>query len=219
MVDENLSRGERTRVEIIRAAHNLFVHQGYHGTSMRQIARDAKIALGGLYNHFASKEAVFEAVFIEYHPYNDFLPAMLKAQGGTIEEMVRDGARRVIKAVNDRPDFLNLMFIEIVEFKSIHVHQLVPRLMPFGLQIAQKIASAGGNQLRPMPLPMLIRTFLGMFFAYYLTELIIAAALPPEFSQDAMQSFIEIYLHGILVDEKDSTNPDAPALGVGKKEL
>ena len=54
------SRGERTRAEIIQAAHDLFIQQGYHGTSMRQIAGQAGIALGGLYNHFESKEACIQ---------------------------------------------------------------------------------------------------------------------------------------------------------------
>ncbi len=63
MGERNVFRGEQTRGEIIRAAHKLFVQQGYHGTSMRQIAKQAGIALGGLYNHFDSKQEVFQAEF------------------------------------------------------------------------------------------------------------------------------------------------------------
>ena len=74
MAEQIQRRGEQTRQAIIQAAHDLFLQQGYHGTSMRQIARNAEIALGGLYNHFASKEEVFEAVFLEYHPYHEVIP-------------------------------------------------------------------------------------------------------------------------------------------------
>jgi AcrR family transcriptional regulator len=55
MSDESLSRGERTRETILDAARQLFIQQGYHGTSMRQIASQAGIALGSLYNHFPNK--------------------------------------------------------------------------------------------------------------------------------------------------------------------
>ena len=49
-------RGETTRQEIINAAHDLFTQQGFHGTSMRQIAKQAGMALGSLYNHFLSAD-------------------------------------------------------------------------------------------------------------------------------------------------------------------
>ena len=76
------TRGEQTRQAILQAAHDLFIKQGYHGTSMRQIAREADIALGGLYNHFVSKEAVFEAVFLAFHPYHQVIPVIQACAGG-----------------------------------------------------------------------------------------------------------------------------------------
>ena len=98
---ESLSRGEQTRNAILQAAHDLFVQQGYHGTSMRQIAQQAGLALGGLYNHFPSKEAVFEAVFFTYHPYHEVLPLIAESQGNSLDEVVRDAARRML-AVMER---------------------------------------------------------------------------------------------------------------------
>ncbi|MBN2548781.1 MAG: TetR/AcrR family transcriptional regulator [Anaerolineales bacterium] len=201
-------RGERTRLEIIQAAHDLFVRQGYHGTSIRQIARSANIALGGLYNHFAGKEEVFQAVFLEYHPYREVLPLLMDAQGQTIEELLRDAAERMVTTVKGRPDFLNLMFIELVEFKSIHTQDLFQQLFPFGMQILANIKVRGQGQLRPIPEPMIIRSFLGLFFSYYLTELILASAGPAEFHHNAMQYLVDIYLHGILAA---SDSPPTPA--------
>jgi AcrR family transcriptional regulator len=200
MSDRYLSRGERTRGTILDAAHRLFITQGYHGTSMRQIAQQAGVALGGLYNHFANKEDVFKAVFYENHPYNEIVPALLEAQGDDIETFVDDAAKRLLKSLENRPDFLNLMFIELVEFNNVHVSQLLATLIPQGLQIAGHISLVGQGRLRPIPLPMLIRTFLGMFFSYYITELIISPVAPSEFLEGAMDHFVDIYLHGILTD-------------------
>ena len=47
------------------------------GLDLGRMPDAAGIALGGLYNHFDSKEAVFHAVFLEYHPYKETLPAIL----------------------------------------------------------------------------------------------------------------------------------------------
>lgn len=198
MNSEPLSRGESTRLAILQAAHDLFVEQGYHGTSMRQIAHRAKVALGGLYNHFASKQEVFEAVFFAYHPYHEVLPRLLEAQGAGVEEIVRDAAARMNEVVQNRPDFMNLMFIELVEFKSTHTQQLINMLYPLGLQIVQRLLQADPGRLRPIPPPMLVRSFLGMFFSYFLTEIIFSASLPTGFRRDALQYFVDIYLYGIL---------------------
>jgi AcrR family transcriptional regulator len=198
MSEEELSRGERTRSEIIRAAHDLFIQQGYHGTSMRQIATQAKIALGGLYNHFESKEHVFKAVFMEYHPYREVLPLIEAVQGNDIEQFLRASVHRMITAMQQRPDFMNLMFIEIVEFKSIHIQELFNLIMPQAIQLIQTVLQTHQAQLRPIPPFMLMRIFIGLFFAYYLTEIVIAAHAPVEFRLGAEEYFVDLFLHGIL---------------------
>jgi AcrR family transcriptional regulator len=52
-----------TRDRIDRAAIRLFAQQGVDGTSIRQIAKEARISLGALYNHYRSKESMVEALF------------------------------------------------------------------------------------------------------------------------------------------------------------
>jgi AcrR family transcriptional regulator len=191
-------RREHSRTTILQAAHDLFIQQGYHGTSMRQIAQAAHMALGGLYNHFDSKEKVFEAVFLAFHPYHEVLPLIAEATGTNLEQLVQDAIRRMAQVVDGRPDFMNLMFIELVEFKSAHARQLFSYLFPQGMQILQQLVDSYPEQMRSIPAPMVVRTFLGLFFGYYLTDTVLAPTAPPAFRQDAMQYFVDIYLHGIL---------------------
>jgi len=199
MPEEYPHRGERTRHEIIQAAHGLFIKQGYHGTSMRQIAKEAGIALGGLYNHFASKEEVFHAVFQEYHPYRQVIPAIAAAQGGSIEQFAHDALDRMIMVMEERPDFMNLMFIELVEFKSRHARQMLSVIMPQATPIILNTIQMNRDRLRPIPPQMLLRTFLGLFFAYYLTEIVFAPQSPPEYRENAKEYFVDIFLRGVLL--------------------
>ena len=191
------TKGELTRSAIIKAAHQLFITQGYNATSMRKIAQEAEIALGGIYNHFDSKEEIFEAVFLESHPFIEMIPVIDNIQGNTIEEMIRDAAAHMLTAIHNRPGFLNLMFIEIVEFNSVHTHVMFESAFPQGLQIVQKFAKAKGK-LRPLPPQMVVRAFVGMFFSYYLAEVILGDAAPSVFKENAMDYQIDILLHGIL---------------------
>jgi AcrR family transcriptional regulator len=197
------TRGEKTRAEIIQTAHQLFLNHGYHGTSMRQIAAQAGIALGGIYNHFSSKEDIFYSVLVECHPFHDMMPAMLAAEGETVNAFVRDAATRMVAGTQNRMDFLNLIFVEMVEFKSVHLPQLFQQFFPSVLALVQRFAE-GKHELRPIPAAVLVRAFLGLFFSYVMTEVVLARQLPPEMSENALDHFVEIYLHGILARDNQA---------------
>ncbi len=196
-MEENLARRGNTREEIIASAYQLFLEHGYHGASMRQIAQHAGIALGGIYNHFTSKESIFIAVMFEHYPLMTIASALKHAQGETIEELFRNAALLIDQALGQNPDFLNLMFIEMVEFHGQHVPQLFETVYPKVLLFAQQFEK-WQNELRPVPVPILMRAFIGLFFSYSITDKLMGSFLPPEMKQDAFDCFVDIYLHGIL---------------------
>jgi AcrR family transcriptional regulator len=56
-------RRAATTEAILKAGRRLFGEQGFAATTMDDIAEAARVAKGAVYHHFATKEAVFEAVF------------------------------------------------------------------------------------------------------------------------------------------------------------
>lgn len=56
---------EKVRDRIIRVASELFYKQGYNSTGINQIIAEADIAIGSLYNHFASKNDLLQAYLIK----------------------------------------------------------------------------------------------------------------------------------------------------------
>lgn len=190
-------RPDQTRQDIVTAAHHLFVSQGYHGTSMRQIARHAGVALGGIYNHFASKEALFREVLFTYHPYKTVLPVIANAEGSSLEEALANAMQVMVSELDRRPDFFNLLFIELVEFKSVHVAELFQVLYPQVLEIIQRLLRFG-DHLRPIPIPIIMRAFIGQIMAYYMTGAALSLAAPDSFKENALEHFLKIYLYGIV---------------------
>jgi TetR/AcrR family transcriptional regulator len=53
---------EQGRQEILEAAMALFSERGFHSVSMHQIAEQAGVAVGTLYNFFTSKEELYNAL-------------------------------------------------------------------------------------------------------------------------------------------------------------
>src|SRR5829696_7943378 len=54
---------ERTYEELISAAERLFIEQGFHATSVDEIALEAGYTKGAVYSNFDSKEDLFFAVY------------------------------------------------------------------------------------------------------------------------------------------------------------
>ena len=45
------------------------------------------------------------------------------------------------------------------------------------------------------------RAFLGLFFSYYLSELMMVGVDQPDMKDNALNEFVNIFLHGILIKE------------------
>jgi AcrR family transcriptional regulator len=53
---------EATRAALLDEATALFAERGYAGTSLEDVASASRVTRGAVYHHFASKQALFEAV-------------------------------------------------------------------------------------------------------------------------------------------------------------
>jgi AcrR family transcriptional regulator len=195
------TKSELTRRKILEAAYVLFLNQGFHATSMRQIAKKSDLALGGIYNHFNSKDDIFAAIIAEKHPYHQIVPLLASAEGDTVDEFLSNAARLLVEALGDNPDFLNIMLIEIVEFKAKHVPDLFEVLFPQILQIGMRLKKYD-DQVRPIPIELMMRAFLGMFFSYYITQIMLAGLMPAGMQKDALNSFVDIFLNGIKTKQE-----------------
>ena len=192
------TKGEKTRATILEAAHTLFLKNGFHGTSMRQIAEEAGLALGGLYNYFDSKEKSLARMLDAHHPYHVVLPALEHTQGETIEEFVHDAAGKMRVGIDGVEDqLMPLVMIDLVEFQGRYLKRLATKLIPSFLPFVEKFGKRKGK-LRAIPTPIMLRTFMLMLVGFLLTEMIIKGTPLKLMRYDWFDGMIEIYLHGIV---------------------
>ena len=113
---------EANQVKIENAALRVFTRQGYHGTSVREIADEAGISLGNIYNYYKTKEQIFESMVQRYDQ------RMAKLQASTLTPLLGsldpDNLVLLSKAVREivyaHPDYWRLMYIDVVEFGNRH---------------------------------------------------------------------------------------------------
>src|SRR6059058_6695240 len=71
---------------ILRAATALFCERGYHGTSVRTLARELRLETASLYYHFHSKQEILFAILDR-----------------TLDDLL-DGLRHAVTAADDRSE-------------------------------------------------------------------------------------------------------------------
>jgi AcrR family transcriptional regulator len=115
-------KGELTAGRILDAAEALFAERGYAGTSLRDVAERVGLRIPSLYNHFASKDALYAAVL---------------ARGfGPVLELLGEFAGQSAAERDDRALITRVMAV-------LRRHPHLPRLI-------QHETLAGGERLTPM---------------------------------------------------------------------
>ena len=102
---------EATRAALVDSATRLFAHQGYVGTSLAQVAAEARLTKGAVYHHFSGKEALFEAVLDQLEESSAATILAASADRGTTWE----GAMAALEAFLDLcldPTYQRLCFQE-----------------------------------------------------------------------------------------------------------
>ncbi|MFP4175697.1 MAG: TetR/AcrR family transcriptional regulator [Candidatus Brocadiia bacterium] len=84
----------RHRREVLEAAEKLFSRQGYHETTVQDIAREAEFGVGTLYNMFDNKAAIYyELVRLRAEQYMESTRQELRGMQGPVSKL-----RRLLRA-------------------------------------------------------------------------------------------------------------------------
>jgi AcrR family transcriptional regulator len=110
---DSLPRGQQERRDrIVRAAISLLEHGGeYDAIQMRDVAREAGVALGTVYRYFTSKEHLYAAALLEWASNFPAREPAKRAGGRSDEAQLRALMRRAVRAFERYPQ---MMRVEIV---------------------------------------------------------------------------------------------------------
>jgi AcrR family transcriptional regulator len=84
-----------TRERILAVANELFIEQGYEGTSLREIADRLDITKAALYYHFRSKEEILESLLVPSDTLVEELLRRLEAAAHAAASSVAEEVRMV----------------------------------------------------------------------------------------------------------------------------
>jgi len=104
------------------AAKLLFIKHGFHGTSIRQIAAQAGVSLGNLYNYYKTKEDILESLISNYEEIitDRFDNVFAQIEEPLLPENFVKLGKLLQELVENHYEFWLLMYIDVLEFDNQH---------------------------------------------------------------------------------------------------
>lgn len=197
-------KSERSRRAVLDAALSLFSHQGYRGTTMRDIAERAGVSTGNVYHHFPDKEAIFLELIDEYFLIADSerFPFRRVLTGGlrfpdNIEQLgfaARDSIRQFRQ-------YHLLIHVDVIEFAGTHIQKFYEEMGERFTRIWEEQGALDDirARLRPNVSPtsaLLLTTRL--FFNYFSLEILFGVKAPfGKDSRDVVTEIADIIRNGV----------------------
>jgi AcrR family transcriptional regulator len=107
-----------TEKRILDTAEELFARRGIDAVTTKEIAAGAGVAVGALYHHFASKDAIYAAVVERAFGGSSVLPAEVRDPGRPPEERLELLVVWYIRALVDNDTFRGLLNREVLDPRS-----------------------------------------------------------------------------------------------------
>jgi AcrR family transcriptional regulator len=140
---------ERTRRAILAAAAEQFAANGFHGTSVAEIAGKVGITGPSLLYHFGSKEALFDEVVREtWRTIADELRPIL-AMDLSIEEMFARVFSRLVEAEARGSSLLTVISASLLSGQGVGSSAVADTLLPLIAELEDRLREAAGDRMHP----------------------------------------------------------------------
>ena len=191
---------EKNKLKIEQAALHLFTRKGFHGTTVREIAKKAGVSMGKLYIYYDTKEDIFIDLVnhmgekMEAIRQKQLVPLMRSVDPESLKKL----AMAVGRIVRENLDYWRLMYIDVVEFRHKHfIHsfrEISGGLRTFSRALVQK---------SKVPFPPGVDAGLAytsiylQFFTYFLLEELFGAKRHLGMSdEEAIDQLVRLYTAG-----------------------
>jgi AcrR family transcriptional regulator len=198
-------RSENTRRLVLDAALDLFSHQGYRGTGVKEIAEAAGVSTGNVYHHFPDKEAVFRTLLDEYEQIilTPKFPLMRAFNASRFPDNIEQLARAARESVQQYRKYMALHFVDVIEFDGTHIRKFYRHIAERFAELVEQQHAANddiGARLRPgVTAQTALLLVARLFLNYFQLEILFGVTEP--FGRDSAQvvnEIADILLHGIV---------------------
>lgn len=199
-----LTRSDR-RNQILKTATELFSRHGFRGTTVRRLAQRAGISEATIYQHFPSKEALYDAILEQRMEHSRHLLFPRQAAAAKQDrELMRTLIENFLKQQATDDSFLRMLLFSALEghdlarkFVSGHMREFYSFLSSY---FSQRMEDGA---LKPMDPQLAARLLMGLVVMVVLHREIFQDPIMTALDIDGLPAqVVDLFCHGILVAEQ-----------------
>lgn len=197
VIDKKELRKEQYRSEILLSAEQVFARQGFHNTTMDEVAEECGWSKGTLYLYFNSKEDLFFSVInAKVDQFATTLTLALEA-ANDLEQVIRALVKAQLNFFIENNDFFQLVIAEqgkVMHSSSTGMRESMVEKQQRHIELTSLALGkylAPDSPVRP---DTLARSILGAINIHTLTWLLAPASIDPE---TLTGEITELFLNGV----------------------
>jgi len=191
---------EERATQIVDAAARLFARQGYHHTTTKQIAAEAGIAEGTIYNYFASKQDLLLAMLNHLAEMDALVVTVGRSPAGSEHAFVIGLLRERLAVIDRNRHIFQAVMPQMLADAELR-EQVLNRFAGPALDALQRYVEAeiAAGRLRPVNPALHVRLIQALFMGIILLEIAGDTTLP-EMHDQLPEAVADLILNGLLAE-------------------
>jgi len=211
--DRRQRKRERMAGEILQAAARVFARRGFDGATVREIAEEADIAEGTIYNYFESKEDLLvQLPHLVQHPLleiadsGELMARTVEANDDdevVIKQMLQEGLQSIRQHVDIFKILLTSLPVATPEVQETYLRQIILQISgTLEMYLRRRIAE---GRFRTMNPAIAARAWLGAFFTFILTQEVLPGRLVTPMDYDeVIDEVAHLLLFGVMARSEET---------------
>ena len=190
------------RTQILDAATRVFANKGFNRATIRDVARDAGVADGTIYNYFANKTDLLFGLLDRLNDTERRPGSLAQAEDASIPEFFRTYLRERVDALWSNADLFRAVLPELLanpELRARYYDEVIAPTMALGEAAFEGLAASG--TLRDLDLPLSMRIVAGSVLGLMVLQLLGDETLAARW-REIPDALADLLLPGLL--------PEAP---------
>lgn len=186
---------------ILEAAKSLFLTKGYNGSNLRDIAKEARVSMGGIYHHFSSKEEIYRSLLSQSDVAQDMFQILRLFQALDFPENLSEIAQAIARTVKKHRDSFKLFYIDVLEFQGRNVKPVIQQYRDHFNELSEILLTRRSSELSDVHPAILMRTMIDVFVHTRLEEVMLDQSLAERLGlseEEVLRQMAEVVLRGAL---------------------
>lgn len=200
-MDDPQPNNRTQQQRILEAARALFLSQGYNGSNLRDIAREAKVSMGGIYHHFTSKEEIYKTLLQQSDVAQDMFQILRLFQAPEFPENLAAVGDAIAKTVRKHRDSFKLFYIDVLEFQGRNVRPFIQQFRDRFNELSEMLLRRRSGELNGIHPAILMRVMVDVFVHTRLEEVMLDMSMGEKLGmsdEEVTRQMAEVVLRGVF---------------------